>query len=106
MDDEWWWPALREVFDGRDVIVAGSVAAAWTDYVELLRTAGAERIMIAATEGRGAGDVADVPTVIIEPPVGSTMMERIHFEDHIEVTDHDPLPEGMRRSDRPGEPEA
>ena len=32
------------------------------------------------------------------------LMERIHFEDHIEVTDHDPLPEGMRRSDRPGEP--
>jgi succinylglutamate desuccinylase len=32
------------------------------------------------------------------------LMERIHFEDHIEVTDHDPLPESMRRSDRPGEP--
>jgi succinylglutamate desuccinylase len=32
------------------------------------------------------------------------LMERIHFEDHIEVTDHDPLPEGMRRSDRLGEP--
>jgi succinylglutamate desuccinylase len=32
------------------------------------------------------------------------LMERIHFEDHIEVTDHDPLPEGIRRSDRPGEP--
>lgn len=34
------------------------------------------------------------------------LMERIHFEDHIEVTDHDPLPESMRRSDRPGEPAA
>lgn len=32
------------------------------------------------------------------------LMDRIHFEDHIEVTDHDPLPEGIRRSDRPGEP--
>ncbi len=32
------------------------------------------------------------------------LMDRIHFEDHIEVTDHDPLPEGLRRSDRPGEP--
>jgi hypothetical protein len=31
-------------------------------------------------------------------------MERIHFEEHMEGTDHDPLPEGMRRSDRPGEP--
>jgi succinylglutamate desuccinylase len=32
------------------------------------------------------------------------LMERIHFEDHMEGTDHDPLPEGIRRSDRPGEP--
>ena len=32
------------------------------------------------------------------------LMERIHFEDHVEGTDHDPLPEGIRRSDRPGEP--
>ena len=32
------------------------------------------------------------------------LMERIHFEDHIEVTDHEPLPEGIRRSDRLGEP--
>lgn len=32
------------------------------------------------------------------------LMDRVHFEDHIEVTDHDPLPESIRRSDRPGEP--
>ena len=32
------------------------------------------------------------------------LMERIHFEDHVEGTDHDPLPEGIHRSDRPGEP--
>jgi len=32
------------------------------------------------------------------------LMDRVHFEDHIEVTDHDQLPEGIRRSDRPGEP--
>ncbi|MGB5292978.1 MAG: M14 family metallopeptidase [Lysobacterales bacterium] len=32
------------------------------------------------------------------------LMDRVDFEDHVEVTDHDPLPEGMRRSDRPGEP--
>jgi succinylglutamate desuccinylase len=32
------------------------------------------------------------------------LMERIHFEDHVEGTDHDPLPEGFRRSDRPGRP--
>lgn len=32
------------------------------------------------------------------------LMDRIHFEDHEEVTGPDPLPDGMRRSDRPGEP--
>jgi succinylglutamate desuccinylase len=32
------------------------------------------------------------------------LMDRINFADHIEVTDHDPLPEAIRRSDRPGEP--
>jgi succinylglutamate desuccinylase len=32
------------------------------------------------------------------------LMDRIHFEDHEEVTGRDPLPDGMRRSDRPGEP--
>ncbi len=32
------------------------------------------------------------------------LMERVHFEDVAEITDHDPLPEGIHRSDRPGEP--
>lgn len=32
------------------------------------------------------------------------LMERIHYEDYEEVGDHQPLPDGMRRSDRPGEP--
>ncbi|MGD9020989.1 MAG: M14 family metallopeptidase [Lysobacterales bacterium] len=32
------------------------------------------------------------------------LMERLHYEDHVEVGDIEPLPEGMRRSDRPGEP--
>jgi len=32
------------------------------------------------------------------------LMERIHYEDFQEVGDREPLPEGMRRTDRPGEP--
>jgi len=32
------------------------------------------------------------------------LMERIHYEDHEEVTGRDPLPEGIQRTDRPGEP--
>lgn len=77
--DEWWLPALRDTFSGRDVIVTGAVPAAWVNYVELLRTAGAERIMIYATEGRGVGEGPDLPTLVAEPPPGSSMMERIRF---------------------------
>jgi len=32
------------------------------------------------------------------------LMERIQFEDRFERSNQDPLPEGLRRSDRPGEP--
>jgi succinylglutamate desuccinylase len=34
------------------------------------------------------------------------LMERIHFEDHEEVSDREPLPEGIHRTDTPGEPVA
>lgn len=32
------------------------------------------------------------------------LMERIHYEEHEEVSDREPLPDSIRRSDRPGEP--
>ncbi len=32
------------------------------------------------------------------------LMERINVADHVEISDRDPLPESLRRSDRPGEP--
>lgn len=32
------------------------------------------------------------------------LMDRIHYEDFQKVSDMEPLPDGMRRSDRPGEP--
>ncbi len=32
------------------------------------------------------------------------LMERIHYEDHEEVSDREPLPEGIHRTDTPGEP--
>jgi hypothetical protein len=34
------------------------------------------------------------------------LMERIHYEDHEEVSDREPLPEGIHRTDTPGEPTA
>ena len=30
------------------------------------------------------------------------LMQRIHYEEHEEVSDRDPLPEGIRRTDTPG----
>ena len=32
------------------------------------------------------------------------LMKRIHYEEHEEVSDREPLPDSIRRSDRPGEP--
>lgn len=70
---------MRQVFAGRRVILAGAVAAAWTEHIALLRSVGVSEMMVYATEGRGAGPGPDLPTVVVEPPAGSTMMESIHF---------------------------
>ncbi len=77
--DPWWNVALRSVFAGKDVILAGSVAAAWTEHLPVLRAAGAGDVLVIATEGRGAGPAPDVTTVTVEPPVGQAMMDRIRF---------------------------
>lgn len=77
--DDWWLPALRNVFDGRRVVLAGDVAAAWTEHVGLLRAAGAVDMMVVATSGHGGGAVPDLPTVVVEPPDGLTFLQRIHF---------------------------
>jgi hypothetical protein len=77
--EDWWSERLAEAFAGRRVVLAGAVAAAWTEHVELLRSAGATELMIVATEGRGVGPVPDLPTVVVDPPGDATFMERIHF---------------------------
>ena len=77
--DDWWSRALRDVFDGRRVVLAGDVPAVWTEHVGLLQAAGASDLMVVATSGRGAGAVPDLPTVVVEPPDGLTFLQRIHF---------------------------
>lgn len=79
--DEWWIEPMRRAFDGRRVVLAGAMAAAWTEHIELLRSVGVEDLLVVATEGRGAGRQPDVPTVVVEPPEGLTEMERIHVAD-------------------------
>jgi len=77
--EPWWITPLREEFDGRRVVLAGAVAAAWTEHIELLRSVGVGEILVIATEGRGTGPQPDVPTLVVEPPPGLPMIESIRF---------------------------
>lgn len=86
--DAWWDAGLRDVFAGRDVIFAGAFPAAWDDHVERLRAAGAQRCMIFATEGAGLVPGPDVPTVVVEPPTGLALLERVRFA--IDAIEHPP----------------
>ncbi len=81
--EPWWQPALQEVFEGRDVVIAGGVPASWVDYVDHIWAAGAHRVMIVATEGVGVGRGPDVPTVVAEPPAGLSIMERLRWSNRV-----------------------
>lgn len=78
--DRWWKPPLRAAFAGRRVLIAGAVAAAWVDHVDVLRSLGVDELMVYATTGRGAGPVPDVPTVTVEPSGPMSIMERTRFD--------------------------
>lgn len=86
--DDWWLAPFRDVFDGRRVVLAGDVAAAWTEHIALLRSVGATDLMVVATTGRGVGALPDLPTVFVEPPDGLSFLERIHFG--TDVLEHPP----------------
>lgn len=81
--DEWWIEPLRRVFAGRAVVLAGAMGSSWTEHIDVLRSVGVTRLLVVATEGRGAGPLPDVPTVIVEPRPGLSQMERIHVADRI-----------------------
>jgi len=70
---------MRTVFEGRRVVLAGAVVAAWSEHLALLSSVGVTDMMIVATEGRGVGPMPDLETVVVEPPEGLTFMDRIHF---------------------------
>ena len=88
--DEWWIEPMRRAFGGRSIVLAGAMGSSWTEHIEVLRSVGVGKLLVVATEGRGAGPLPDVPTVIVEPPAGLSQMERIHSADR---TLHDPTPE-------------
>lgn len=77
--DEWWIEPMRRAFGGRRVVLAGAMAAAWTEHVPILRSAGADDILVIATQGRGAGELPDVETVIVDMPTDLAMMDQIRF---------------------------
>lgn len=78
--DDWWSAPLRSVFDGRRLVLAGVVAAAWTEHLPVLRAAGATDILVVAA-GWGAGTRPDVDTVVVEAPQGLSMMDQLRHED-------------------------
>src|ERR671912_1233967 len=67
-DGDWWRRPLGDLVGGRKVILAGAVAAAWTPQVPILRRLGATDVLVAATEGLGAGPQPDADVVAVEPP--------------------------------------
>ena len=95
--DDWWIEPMRRAFGGRSVVLAGAKGASWTEHIEVLRSVGVEKLLVVATEGRGAGPQPDVPNVIVEPPEGLSEMEQIHFADRMLV---DPTPEMIDAVDR------
>ena len=95
--DDWWIEPMRRAFGGHSVVLAGAMGASWTEHIELLRSVGVGKLLVVATEGRGAGPQPDVPTVIVEPPEGLSEMERIHFADRMLV---DPTPDMIDAVDR------
>ncbi len=88
--DEWWIGPMRGTFGGRSIVLAGAMGSSWTEHIDVLRSVGVSKLLVLATEGRGAGPLPDVPTVIVEPPAGLSQMERIH---HADRTLYDPTPE-------------
>ncbi|HSL73381.1 MAG TPA: hypothetical protein VK853_02905 [Ilumatobacteraceae bacterium] len=88
--DEWWIDPMRRAFAGRRVVLAGAKGVSWTEHIDLLRSVGVEQMLVVATDGRGAGPLPDVPTLIIEPPAGMTEMERIHAS-HRTLADPPPV---------------
>jgi hypothetical protein len=88
--DEWWIEPMRAAFAGRSVVLAGAMGSSWTEHIERLRSVGVDRLLVVATEGRGAGPLPDVPTVIVEPDGDLSQMARIHAADRML---HHPTPE-------------
>jgi hypothetical protein len=77
--EAWHEAPIRGLVEGRRVIFAGAVPAAWTDLHDIVRGLGASEVAVFAAEGSGAGTGPDCTTIVVEPPAGLDMMSMIRF---------------------------
>jgi len=68
---------LGELVGGRRVILAGGVAAGWTPTVPVLRQLGATDVLVAATDGTGAGPQPDCQVAAVEAARGDDHMAQL-----------------------------
>ena len=76
---------MRETFAGRRVLIVGGRPQGFVDHIDHLRSFGVEEIFLLATEGQGVGPPPDVPTLVLEPPEGLSMMATMHQSNRVRV---------------------
>jgi hypothetical protein len=80
---DWWREPLRELVEGRKVIVAGGPTAMWTSDVATLRELGAAEVFVVATQGTGVGpQPPDTPSVVVERIESDDTMAQVRASVH------------------------
>lgn len=78
---EYWLEAMRPVFEGKKVILAGDVIAGLIPRARMIRELGAESTFMLATEGMGTGDTPteeDGLWFALDAPHSDNIVEAIH----------------------------
>jgi hypothetical protein len=78
---EYWLEAMRPVFEGKKVILAGDVIAGLIPRARMIRELGAESTFMLATEGMGTGDAPteeDGHWFALDAPHSENIVEAIH----------------------------
>ena len=77
------------MFDGRKVIFAGEVAAAFTSAAALARSLGATSVLVIATGGKGVGPLPEgVEVLALAPEPATSMLDGLHR--HLAMIEHPP----------------
>jgi len=80
---------LRPLFDGRKVIFAGEVAAAFTSAAALANALGASSVLVIATGGNGVGPLPEgVEILALTPEPATSMLDGLHR--HLARIEHPP----------------